>query len=786
MKLLLGAVIVAGASLIISCSHSSQDQNTVAASATEGPPLAARVDQLDGTAGIAAPPSTSQSPSQSPANVGWNQASVNTPVSVGSRIYARENSKVGIAFSGRNYARLNPNTGLDVLTLNQRRTQLALREGSCIFSVGALANNELFEVGTPSGAVDFTEPGLYQVGIDDGGSVLVSCLSGGARVVRDSGQCEITKGQLLTLAAVAASDAVVSQLAPTVAGTICNDYYQYRYPRTYDGRYADYDRYLNDPYYYDPYRRSVSYQYIPDDSEVAGLDDLDEYGDWSDVPEYGHCWRPRVSSGWAPYRDGYWSDDYPLGLTWVANEHWGWAPYHYGRWAFVNQSWIWVPKEVVAQPVYSPALVAFVQMPEPDRVGWLPLGPGDPYVPRYYGPDYRPQYIGSETVVNKYVNITNVANYNVPGAVTVVDTTQFTRVITPSTVERVDPAVLARTRPVVDPFAVPSVRELAPNMMAVKPAAPMPITVEQALVRPVVVSQNPVMPSVAANTLQALKAQPVPEDAKKNKLKLKEGSQPVAAVRPDGLPVSPVSPQPMGGQNAQQPTSGQNAQQQQQYQMATQQRQARITQLAPQAAQGDKGAKREMRQLENQQRIEDKAARKAAAQQGTAQPAGPPPAPGQNQSAEQHKAAAQAAQQQAQQAEQERHARAAQLDAQQKAQKQAARQQAAQQAQQAATQQEQQRQLEKAARKAQQQEQAQQQAQQAAGQQQQRQQEKAAHRAAQQQAAEQQAQQAEQQRQQQKAQKRAERQNAEQQQSPSPANPSKEERKQKNKNSSQQ
>ncbi|HKF54561.1 MAG TPA: hypothetical protein VKJ45_03920, partial [Blastocatellia bacterium] len=149
MKLLFGAVIVAGASLIISCSHSSQDQNTVAASATEGPPLAARVDQLDGTAGIAAPPSTSQTPSESPANVGWNQASVNTPVSVGSRIYARENSKVGIAFSGRNYARLNPNTGLDVLTLNQRRTQLALREGSCIFSVGALANNELFEVGTP-------------------------------------------------------------------------------------------------------------------------------------------------------------------------------------------------------------------------------------------------------------------------------------------------------------------------------------------------------------------------------------------------------------------------------------------------------------------------------------------------------------------------------------------------------------------------------------------------------------------------------------------------------------
>src|SRR5262245_38709765 len=323
MMLLLAAVIIAGAALIISCSHSSQDPNVVAAS--EGPPLAARVDQLDGTVGIA-PPAPSQGQEGQQSHAGWIQGSVNAPVSVGSRIYARENSKVGVAFSGRNYVRLNPNTSLDVLSLSQRRTQLALREGSCIFSVGAIAHDELYEVGTPDGAIDFTEPGLYQVGIDDGGGALVSCLSGRAHFVGVEGAGEITKGQLLTLAAAGAAEAIVSQLSPTVAGTICNDYYSYRYPSTYDGRYADYNRYLDDPYYYDPYRRSVSYQYIPDDSEVAGLDDLDEYGDWADVPEYGHCWRPRASAGWAPYRDGYWSDDYPLGLTWVATERWGWAP----------------------------------------------------------------------------------------------------------------------------------------------------------------------------------------------------------------------------------------------------------------------------------------------------------------------------------------------------------------------------------------------------------------------------------------------------------------------------
>src|SRR2546421_318878 len=87
---------------------------------------------------------------------------------------AQQHSHAAIAFTGRNYARLNPRTSLDVLSLSQRRTQLALRDGSGIFDVGALAPDELFEVATPNGAVDFQQPGLYQVGIDDGGNTLVS------------------------------------------------------------------------------------------------------------------------------------------------------------------------------------------------------------------------------------------------------------------------------------------------------------------------------------------------------------------------------------------------------------------------------------------------------------------------------------------------------------------------------------------------------------------------------------------------------------------------------------
>ena len=123
----------------------------------------------------------------------------NTPVSVGDRIYTRDNSRTSLAFTGRNFATLDPNTSLDVLALQDRRTQLALRDGSAIFDLGYLNPGDLFEVGTPYGAVDFEQPGLYQVGLDDNGGAIVSVLSGLAQVVGLGGNGRVGKGEMLSL-----------------------------------------------------------------------------------------------------------------------------------------------------------------------------------------------------------------------------------------------------------------------------------------------------------------------------------------------------------------------------------------------------------------------------------------------------------------------------------------------------------------------------------------------------------------------------------------------------------
>ena len=166
----------------------------------------------------------------------------------------------------------------------------------------------------------------------------------------------------------------------------------------------------------------------------------------------------------------------------------GWAPY--GRWVNVNQRWYWVPGETVSCPLYSPALVAFVAFEQDDRVGWVQLGPGDPYVPRYYDRDYQPQYIGSTAYITQNVNVTNIVNYNVPGAVTIVRTREFIQVVTPSTALRADSA-LQGVSAVLDPYAVPRLKEIAPEIRSNGPSVQIAVTADQALSRAVVTSQEP-------------------------------------------------------------------------------------------------------------------------------------------------------------------------------------------------------------------------------------------------------------------------------------------------------
>jgi len=473
-------------------------------------PNAARIQRVEGDVALDNSVAGNTSSDQ------WIAATDNQPFSVGDRIYTRDKSRASLAFTGRNFARLNPNTSLDVLSLDDRRTQLALRDGSAIFDVGYLNSGDLFEVATPYGAVDFQQPGLYNVGIDNG-QVLVSVLSGLAQVVGLGGSGQISKGELLTLIGSTAADVVLSRFNGSDAGYLIDDYYGYQYPQYYDGRYRDYNAYLSDPYYFEPYRRNVSYRYA--NSYIPGLYDLDYYGDWRNLDGYGYAWSPRVDSGWGPYQTGYWYNDYPYGPTWVSSEPWGYAPYHYGRWAFVGDRWYWVPDNVRTSPVYSPALVAFVPFGQ-NEIGWVPLAPGDVYVPRYYNESWQPQYLSRDNLYQR------VANLNVPGAVTVVSVDDFTRGTDWRRARKADRNMLASVNPVLDPLLLTPLRNAVVNSAWGRGKKDIPPGIAKKLRdTTVVTSTTPAAPPFRRNVARSMRVETAPDRAKGQKFKVRDERQ---------------------------------------------------------------------------------------------------------------------------------------------------------------------------------------------------------------------------------------------------------------------
>ena len=104
--------------------------------------------------------------------------------------------------------------------------------------------------------------------------------------------------------------------------------------------------------------------------------ELNPYGTWLTVPDYGNCWRPTaavVDTSWRPYHHrGRWlySD---LGWYWQSDYSWGHIPFHYGRWAnHRSHGWIWVPGNT-----WAPAWVSWRR--SSTYCGWAPLPPAARY-----------------------------------------------------------------------------------------------------------------------------------------------------------------------------------------------------------------------------------------------------------------------------------------------------------------------------------------------------------------------------------------------------------------------
>ena len=326
----------------------------------------------------------------------WSEATLNFPVTTGDRLYTDPDARAELEV-GPYTVRMAGSTDITVTNLNDQTMQIGLQQGTVRVSIYQLPSGNTVEVDTPEGALTLLEPGTYRVDVaPDGNSTTVS-VNGGRLEITGAGVSQTLRAG--EAARLSGRDPIEIESIPIPP------------PDGFDEWSEARDLHLSS---------SSSKQYVS--AGVPGYDDLDDYGHWEEVADYGPIWYPAgVAVDWVPYRFGHWVWVGPWGWTWVEDEPWGFCSFHFGRWVHIGLHWGWLPGPIVPFPVYAPAFVAFLGGPGfsigvgvGGLVGWFPLGPGEPFFPWYhFGGDYlRVVNITNIRNVTNIRNITNITNIN--------------------------------------------------------------------------------------------------------------------------------------------------------------------------------------------------------------------------------------------------------------------------------------------------------------------------------------------------------------------------------------
>jgi hypothetical protein len=404
----------------------------------------------------------------------WVQASLNYPLTNGDRLWTDKNARAELE-TGNLAIRLSSETDLTTTNVSDQLVQLGLAQGVVRVRAFDLLEGHEVEVDTPNAALTVRRSGNYRFEVyPDQNTTLV---------VVNSGEVEISGGGEV--------QTVSSGHAVRLSGTNPAQVEMVEAPGT-----DDFDRWCSDRDR--RYAAATTRRYVS--PETPGYYDLDQYGSWDAVAEYGPVWYPSgIAVGWAPYRFGRWAWVEPWGWTWVDDAPWGFAPFHYGRWVLVGARWGWLPGPIVVAPVYGPAFVAFlggggfsVGFAVGGVAAWCPLGPGEPFYPWYHHSDVYLRQVNVTNIrnVTNITNITNVTNVNnihyryqtVAATAVPVNTFRSAQPVARSMV-RLSPQQLASARAVPHPDVTPDVHAITAGAPPAHAVAPRP--------RPLVVQHQP-------------------------------------------------------------------------------------------------------------------------------------------------------------------------------------------------------------------------------------------------------------------------------------------------------
>ncbi len=329
---------------------------------------------------------------------GWAAASLNYPVSDGDSLYTQDAAQATVALDASKIT-LAGNTELQITQLDQNNFAATESQGEVFLSVTDLQPGQTFTITTPRGAASITQNGQYDLAAGDSSApTVITVFQGAASITAPGATLQVPAGQAGVLSG---TDQTTAQLGQAEPDAFANSLLTQAAPPP------------------PPYVPPVAEQ-------MTGTTELATYGSWDQSPQYGAVWYPRVGPGWAPYREGHWAFIAPWGWTWVENEPWGFAPFHYGRWVDEDNRWGWAPCPACQdgdsgpqyQPVYAPAVVSFFGLGvavgitaaalSSGSIGWVPLGPNEPYYPSYHA---SPEYIRQINRVNvRNINTVNTTN----------------------------------------------------------------------------------------------------------------------------------------------------------------------------------------------------------------------------------------------------------------------------------------------------------------------------------------------------------------------------------------
>lgn len=328
----------------------------------------------------------------------WGSAAKNRPMTIGDKIWVDKDSRAELE-AGEASFHLGSMTALSFLNLDEGITQVRVPEGAVNFRVRELRQGDLYEIDTPNAVFNVKQAGDFRVDVNEAGDASrITVIRGGGEVSAAGKTYEVHAGEQAEFSGPENDPNYSILKAPGPDGL---------------DKWAD-ERDLKED-------RSQSGNYVSRD--MPGYDDLDDHGEWSEVPDYGHVWYPNdVGPDWAPYSDGYWNYVNPWGWTWIGYEPWGFAPYHYGRWGFIGGRWGWCPGPFFGPPVYGPAFVGFLGggfgfgFGVGFGVGWFPLGFGEPFFPWFHCSRGFVNVINVHNTFIRNVNVLNNRNFNYANA----------------------------------------------------------------------------------------------------------------------------------------------------------------------------------------------------------------------------------------------------------------------------------------------------------------------------------------------------------------------------------